>query len=245
MVLGRRVRAAREQLGLTMREAAQLSKLSPRFLSEVEAGRGNISVLKLQALADAFDVPLTSLLVDSSATPVRPVALLGLRGAGKTTVGRGLARRLKWPFLELDTRIAERAGMALGELFSLYGEEYYRELERTTLSEVLAEPGPRVIATGGGLVTEPETWSLLRRHALTVWLKARPSEYWTRVMRQGDRRPTTYPQAREALRELVTRRDPLYRQADVTIDTSGLTVADTVRRVLDAIEKKSPDPPLA
>ena len=135
--------------------------------------------------------------------------------------------------------------MALGELFSLYGEEYYRELERTTLSEVLAEPGPRVIATGGGLVTEPETWSLLRRHALTVWLKARPSEYWTRVMRQGDRRPTTYPQAREALRELVTRRDPLYRQADVTIDTSGLTVADTVRRVLDAIEKKSPDPPLA
>jgi XRE family aerobic/anaerobic benzoate catabolism transcriptional regulator len=232
-VLGRRIRLKRLHAGLTLRALAQAADLSPRFLMDVEAGRGNISVRRLAAIADALHADLGELLSASSTEPSRPiVALLGLRGAGKTSVGRRLARRLTVPFLELDTVIAERAGLALGEVFSLYGEDYYRRLEREVLSEHLTAARPCVIAVGGGLVTAPDTFALLRRHAVTVWLRARPADYWNRVMKQGDQRPMKeHPQAREALRDLVARREPLYRQADVTIDTAGLTVAQTVARV--------------
>jgi XRE family aerobic/anaerobic benzoate catabolism transcriptional regulator len=217
---------------MTARDLAAAAGVSPRFLSEVEAGRGNISVLRLAALAQALGIELASLVAPDLGTGTRSIALLGLRGAGKTTVGRRLARRLKMPFVELDTRVAERAGLALSEVFSLYGEDYYRQVERAALADVLADGTAVVIAAGGGLVTAGETFSMLRRHATTVWLKARPIDYWNRVVKQGDRRPmTNHPQAREALRDLVARRDPLYRQADLTIDTSGLTVAQTLDRI--------------
>lgn len=235
--LGHRVRAHRLRAGMTVRELATAADLSVRFLSEVEAGRGNISVTRLAALAQALGVDITTLLAADDSPGTRCVALLGLRGAGKTTVGKRLARRLKLPFVELDTLVATRAGMALSEVFSLYGEDYYRQVERAALADILGDPRPKVIATGGGLVTAGETFALLQRHATTVWLKARPADYWNRVVKQGDRRPMTdHPQAREALRELVSRRDPLYSQATLTVDTSGLTVAQTVDRVARALE---------
>lgn len=232
-LLGRRIRLKRLRAGLTLRALAGAAAISPRFLMDVEAGRGNISVRRLAALADALGTDLGDLVSASGTDTTRPiVALLGLRGAGKTSVGRRLARRLTVPFLELDTVIAERAGLALGEVFSLYGEDYYRRLEREVLTERLTAARPCVIAVGGGLVTAADTFALLRRHAVTVWLRARPIDYWNRVVKQGDQRPMKeHPQARDALRDLIARREPLYRQADVTIDTAGLTVAQTVARV--------------
>ena len=237
-ILGRRIRQHRLRKSLTLRDLSSRAGLSSRFLMDVEAGRGNISVRRLGAIAQTLEVELADLVAARAAGTPRPiVALLGLRGAGKTSVGRLLARRLKIPFLELDTAIANRAGMALGEVFSLYGEDYYRRLERDVLAELVTSTQPSVIAVGGGLVTAPETFNLLKRHAVTVWLRARTVDYWNRVMKQGDQRPMKeHPQAREALRELVARRDPLYRQADVTIETAGLNVARTVNRVADALE---------
>jgi XRE family transcriptional regulator, aerobic/anaerobic benzoate catabolism transcriptional regulator len=239
--LGRRIRQERLRASLTLRELSGRAGLSSRFLMDVEAGRGNISVRRLASIASALGTELPALLESSASPNPRPmVALLGLRGAGKTTVGRKLARRLKVPFLELDTLIAERARLELGEVFSLYGEDYYRRLEREVLTDVLASARPSVMAVGGGLVSSAETFELLRRHAVTVWLRARPVDYWNRVVRQGDQRPMKeHPQAREALRELVARREPLYRQADLVVDTAELSVAQTVNRVIEGLNADS------
>lgn len=238
--LGRRVRQQRLRGSLTLRELAARAGLSTRFLMDVEAGRGNISVRRLAAIASALGSDLSDLFTSPTADNPRPiVALLGLRGAGKTSVGRRLARRMKVPFLELDTAIADRAGLALGEVFSLYGEEYYRRLEREVLTDLLSAARPSVIAVGGGLVTSSDTFALLRQHAVTVWLRARPVDYWNRVMKQGDQRPMReHPQAREALRDLVAKRDPLYRLADLEVDTADLTVAQTVNRVAEGIDSR-------
>ena len=142
------------------------------------------------------------------------VALLGLRGAGKTTIGKQLARRLRVRFVELDRRIEKAADMSLAELFSLYGEDYYRRLERETLAAVLAEKRPMVLATGGGIVASPDTYALLKKSAVTVWLRAEPEDHWNRVVRQGDRRPMAdHPQAMADLRALLAAREPLYAAA--------------------------------
>jgi len=235
--LGQRVRHRRLQAGLTLQNLAARSGVSARFLMDVEAGRGNVSVRRLAAIAHALGGSIADLFAPADGGDARQVvALLGLRGAGKTSVGRHLARRFKVPFMELDSAIAEQAGLALGEVFSLYGEDYYRRLERELLGRVLAEGRPCVLAVGGGLVTVPDTYDLLRRHAVTVWLRARPGDYWNRVVRQGDQRPMKeHPQAREALRVLITQRDPLYRQADLTVDTSSLTISQIASQIAQAL----------
>src|SRR5512139_3779392 len=136
--LGRRARALRLERGWTLREVAERSGLSPRFLVQLESGRGNISIRRLADLARALETT-PSVLLAAMDDPTGPViALLGLRGAGKTTIGKRLARRLHVPFVELDRRIEQAADLSLSELFSLHGEDYYRRLERETLNMVLA-----------------------------------------------------------------------------------------------------------
>ncbi|MEO6238305.1 MAG: shikimate kinase [Vicinamibacterales bacterium] len=224
-LVGLRVRAARTQRHWTIRELAERSGVSVRFLVQLEAGRGNISVKRLADLARAFTVPTADLLADDLPDAPRVVALLGLRGAGKTTIGKQLARRLHVRFLELDRQIEKAADMSLAELFSLYGEDYYRRLERDTLAQVLAERRPMVLATGGGIVASPETYALLKKSAVTVWLRAAPEDHWNRVVSQGDRRPMAdHPQAMADLRALLAAREPLYAGADHTVQTSGRAV---------------------
>ena len=228
-IVGQRVRSARLAKQWTLRELAEKSGLSLRFLVQVESGRANISVKRLAELAEAFDVEPADLLDTRVRDMPRVVALLGLRGAGKTTIGKQLARRLRARFVELDRRIEKAAEISIGELFSLYGEDYYRRLERETLTEVLAENRPTVLATGGGIVTSPDTYTLLAKSAITVWLRAAPEDHWNRVVSQGDRRPMAdHPQAMADLRTLLARREPLYARANHTIDTSGRPIADIV-----------------
>ena len=236
--LGARARALRVRRGWTLREAAERTGLSPRFLVQLESGRGNISVRRLLDLAEALGTTPSALLAEPSLRAGPPVvALLGLRGAGKTTVGRRLAKRWRVPFVELDRRIEEAAQLTLAEIFSLHGEQYYRKLERDALEAVVAAGKPIVLATGGGLVTSTDALGLLRQSAVTVWLRARPEDHWNRVVRQGDRRPMAdHPQAMADLRALLAAREPLYQAADYTVDTSDLTVDGVVAAVESALE---------
>lgn len=224
-----KVSEARTGRGWTRRELAERSGVSVRFLVQLEAGRGNISIKRLADLAAAFGVTPADLLRQEPVSPPHIVALLGLRGAGKTTIGKRLARRLRVRFVELDRLIEKAADMSLAELFSLYGEEHYRRLEREALARALAEDRSIVLATGGGIVASPDTYALLKNHATTVWLRATPEDHWNRVVRQGDRRPmANHPQAMADLRALLAAREPLYARADRTVETSGRTVDEIV-----------------
>jgi XRE family transcriptional regulator, aerobic/anaerobic benzoate catabolism transcriptional regulator len=235
--LGRRARAQRLARGWTLREVAERSGVSPRFLVQLESGRGNISVRRLADVAQALETTPALLLTDTDAPAPQVIALLGLRGAGKTTVGRRLAKRRRVPFVELDRRVEEAADLSLGELFSLHGEDYYRRLEREVLQEVLSEGRPMVLATGGGLVASPDTFALLRRSAVTIWLRAKPEDHWNRVVRQGDRRPMAdHPQAMADLRGLLASREPLYSMADHTVDTSKVSVSHVVETIDRALK---------
>ncbi len=236
--LGSAVRALRTERGLTLRAFAKLAGVSERFLVQLEAGEGNISVARLEDVAEALGTTGAELLAQASrprsASITRPgvIALVGLRGAGKSSIGKAVADRLGVAFVELDEAIVREAQMTLATIFEIHGEAYYRHMERDVLRRILESGKPAVIATGGSIVTDPETWGLLRSRARTIWLKATPREHWDRVVAQGDVRPMRgRPRAMNELRQLLASRTPLYEQADAAIDTSGRTVGDVVERI--------------
>jgi XRE family aerobic/anaerobic benzoate catabolism transcriptional regulator len=222
-VVGQRLAAAREAQKLSLAEIARRAGVSRRYVSMAEAGQANLSLLKLAALASALRLPLRELCdVDLGHAPQSRVALLGLRGAGKSTVGRLLSQLLEVPFFELDRLIEDRAGMSLGPLFEIHGERWYREQQRAALEAWLEHHGSGVLATGGSIVNDEETFARLRATCRTVWLKASPEEHWQRVVDQGDMRPMrNNPHAMEELRRILAAREPHYSLADLTAITSG------------------------
>ena len=226
--VGATVRHHREQRGWSRRELAVHSGVSERFLAQLEAGDGNISLRRFADVARALGTQPSVLLaaVDAPAGH-RPIALLGVRGAGKSSVGKALAARLGIAFVELDQRIEQTAGLPLGEVFALHGEAYYRRLEREVLAQLLAAPLPMVLATGGSIVNDPTNYDLLRARCRTIWLRARAEDHWNRVVAQGDRRPMAEnPHAFAELRALLAARDQLYARADHTIDTADRPIPE-------------------
>jgi XRE family aerobic/anaerobic benzoate catabolism transcriptional regulator len=240
--LGRAVRARRMQQGLTLRDLSEKAEVSVRFLAELEAGRGNVSVARLHGIAVALGTTASTLLADEERRAHRPpvVALLGLRGAGKSTVGKRLAHRLKVPFVELDAKVEAAAGLSLGEVFELHGEAFYRRLEREQLQRQLDADKPLVLATGGSLVNDEETFALLRSRAITVWLQASPDSHWQRVVAQGDRRPMqNRANAMSELRALLRQRAERYARADLVIDTDALGVDGVVDSIAREVRPAS------
>ncbi len=241
--LGTRLRRQRESLGWSQAHLARASSMSVRFVAAVEAGQGNLSLLKLQSLCLALGLSLAQAVeglghAEPSHGP-RILALLGLRGAGKTTVGRRLATALGLLFVEHDELVEQACGVPLPELFSLGGEFEYRRHCRDVLDRLLGTTtAPTILATSGGIVADEEAFEILRRRTTTVWLKATPDDHWIRVVAQGDRRPMhERPRAKEELERLWVRRQPLYAQAEVVVDTSGLSEAQ-VAGELTAIARR-------
>jgi len=153
------------------------------------------------------------------------IALVGLRGAGKSTLGALLAERMGAPFIELDRMIEQESGTKLSVVFDLYGPAGFHRLEREALERVLETHERFVLATGGSIVNEPETFARLRDACYTVWLKARPEDHMQRVIAQGDKRPMAGSQwAMADLRKILAGREPLYEKADASVNTSGKTV---------------------
>lgn len=168
------------------------------------------------------------------------VCLVGLRGAGKTTLGRLAGDKLDAPFVELNREIEDHAGMPVGEVIAFYGHEGYRRLESDALDRVVATYDRAILAVAGGIVSEPATYSKLLARFHAVWLKASPVEHMERVRAQGDERPMAgNPEAMDQLRSILTSREVLYDRAQATIDTSGATVQESLAALVSVILKRN------
>ena len=197
---------------------------SPEWLMirELLRGRGDAELAQARgALAAMFGAPA------SLAARRQRVALIGLRGAGKSTLGRALAEGWKLPFVELNRSIEALAGCTLSEIHSLYGPAAYRRYEKRAMEETIRCFPRAVIATPGGIVSDPATFNLLLAHCYTVWVRATPEEHMGRVLAQGDTRPmaghTGNAEAMDDLRRILESRAGFYSKADEVFDTSGMT----------------------
>jgi XRE family aerobic/anaerobic benzoate catabolism transcriptional regulator len=196
---------------------------STAFLKKLPAGQ----------LRDAHKLLLEKFGAADIASRRARIALIGLRGAGKSTLGSLLAQRVGLPFIELDKEIERTTGLTLTIIFDLYGIAGYRRMEREALNAVLAKHPRFVLAPGGSIVSDPATFNHLLSDCFTIFLRAKPEEHMARVLHQGDRRPIA--QSRQAMRDLrriLWSREALYRQADATLETTGQTVSESVRALV-------------
>jgi XRE family transcriptional regulator, aerobic/anaerobic benzoate catabolism transcriptional regulator len=271
--VGQHVRDARARHGMTRQMLARDSGLSERYLAQLEAGEGNLSIVLLRRVAAAIDVSLERLISEyepaaeseliierlrhfdqaelteaarlleqrfglGNARSER-VALIGLRGAGKTTLGRLAAGRLDWDFVELSDEVEREAGMPLAKIFDVEGQAAYRRYERRAIQRAVRTCKRAVIAAGGGLVAEAASFERLLASCYTIWLSATPEEHWERVVRaEGDRRVTggeNDAQAMADLRRILAQRERFYRKADARLDTTGKTPQTALLELLSLI----------
>jgi XRE family aerobic/anaerobic benzoate catabolism transcriptional regulator len=272
-VLGERVRTLRAHRGMTRKILARDSRVSERYLAQLEQGRGNISVMLLARVAAALRTDLSDLLrmrekhtaeevlisdllrdlspdthkaflqmlSENFSVPVearRRIALIGLRGAGKTSQGQMLASHLNIPFVQLGSEIELLAGMSTSEIFSLSGQAGYRRLEEKALMQTLRENDRCVLETGGSIVTDPKLLNTLLTTCFVVWLHARPEEYMRRLAEQGDVRPMENQEdAMSDLRRILADRNELWGTAHVSIDTNDKSIEDCVAELIRLLPK--------
>lgn len=272
--LAARVAQARKQRGLPRRVLSEMSGVSPRYLAQLEAGEGNISILLLQRVAEALEVPIEGLLADD--TPAEPdhdferiatlyqqapagvqqqvrgllasqnpgvlragrICLIGLRGAGKSTLGQMAGKALGIPFVELNRDIEAHADMAIADVMAVYGEAGYRRMEAEALDRISTRHERVILAVAGGIVAEEQTYSHLLERFHTVWIKATPAEHMHRVRAQGDHRPMAgNPEAMAHLKALLETRAPLYARAEAQVNTGNRVVRSSLNDLLAVIAK--------
>lgn len=216
-------------------------------LAELVAGEGELTdeaagVLELLRAADPARLPALRAQIERALADGpngdkrRRISLVGLRGAGKSTLGRLLAERLDLPFVELDRVVEQAYGGSVGEILALSGQPAFRRYERRVLESLLRERDAVVISTGGGIVSESATYGLLLESTFTVWLTASPEEHMGRVIDQGDLRPMARnDEAMDDLKAILKAREPYYRRADAIVDTAGRTVEESLAALLEAV----------
>jgi len=244
-LVGNRVRQARKQKKLARRELSERSGVSMRYLAQLESGQGNISIALLYRIANALDQKVEWLVteVSNENTTALRIALIGLRGAGKSTLGPRLANSLNIPFVELNSEIERQAGMAVNELMALYGDEGYRELEQQAVKRIAEKHETVVLAVAGGIVSEQTTYAYLLDHYTTVWLKASPEEHMQRVRAQGDERPMAgNPKAMEQLEFILKSREALYAKATTVVDTSQASLKESEAALIQTIRQLNQPP---
>jgi XRE family aerobic/anaerobic benzoate catabolism transcriptional regulator len=272
--LAERVRDVRKHKGLPRRVVSELSGVSPRYLAQLEAGEGNISVALLERVARALDVPIEALIAQQSPvdaevlrmarlfthasedvrdqinallrsekrSDVRAgrICLMGLRGAGKTTLGALAGQALGVPFIELSSLIEDETGMPLAEVFSLYGADGYRRLEAEALEHVIRIKGPLILSVSGGLVEQDAPFARLLARFHTVWLRTSPAEHVARVRAQGDlQRIKDEPLAVAQIKSLIDTRNPRFARAQVELDTSLRMPQRSARELVQLINDNS------
>ncbi|MEM9937381.1 MAG: shikimate kinase [Pseudomonadota bacterium] len=173
--------------------------------------------------------------INEAGVPDRTIALVGMMGAGKTSVGRRLANALKRPFFDSDDEIEKAAGMSVATIFSVHGEAEFRRGEQRVLERLLAGP-PHVLATGGGAYLNADTRDLMRSRAVTVWLNAEIETLWKRVSRRTHRPLLRQPNPKQTLSDLLDQRRPVYQLADLVVTSFDGPHTDTVDAILDALK---------
>ena len=270
--LGQRVRTMRALRGMSRKVLAKVSGISERYIAQLEAGRGNVSIVLLRRVSNAMGAHLEDMIPAAEPSPdwavIRDllrkaspsqvaqakdvlagqnasaqrlnsfagIALIGLRGAGKSTLGKLLAKKIGWNFVELNKEIEAQNGLSVAEIIALYGQEGFRRMEQAALTQLLGRKELTVLATGGGIVSEPVTFDLILSSFYTIWLKAEPEEHMARVRKQGDLRPMADDRSAMAeLRNILVSREPLYARASAVVDTAGLSVDAAAAKLLEAV----------
>jgi len=234
--LGRRVRDLRERRGVSRKALARESQVSERYLAQIESGNGNVSIMLLRRVGLALGVDAADLLARDEGDRRKRIALIGLRGAGKSTLGTLLAKALRVPLVELNREVARDTGLPIADVMALYGVGAYRRIECRALERVAREQERAVIVAGGGIVADEEAFALLLANCYTVWIKAQPEEHMARVLAQGDFRPMAGNEtAMDDLRRILAARETLYAKADAVIDTSGESPQQSFTKLRQAV----------
>lgn len=238
--LGSRIRGLRERQRISRKRLAHEAKVSERYLAQIESGRANISVVLLRRVAETLGVGIAQLFAtgapDGGTAHRNRIALIGMRGAGKSTLGAMLADALRIPLIELNREVARETGLPAGEVMALYGHAAYRRIEQRVFERVACEQAQAVIVAGGGIVNEEAAFDLLLASCYTVWIKAQPEEHMARVLAQGDLRPMAgNARAMDDLKRILAGRESMYRKADVVIDTSGETPRQSFAKLRAAV----------
>ena len=264
-ILGERLKGLRSDKGWSQKRLCDAAGVSSRFLIQLESGESNVSIVRLADIALALDCSLVTLLrglsgksdlLDEMAVavhdmppsqrsefvvrfkPKSKIALIGLRGAGKSTVGRGVSELMGCSFVELDRLVESREGMTVAEIFEYHGGGWFAKASLAALRSITREDGAAVIEVGGSMVLDSDAWEEISSNCQSVWLTASPETHIERVLAQGDTRPMAgRADPLEELRRIISSRTPLYKRAHLHIDTEKQGLDGSIAAIAELMQR--------